>query len=173
MHSPGAWSHRQLAAAINDLVSEYDLSHADIAAMAGSDRSQLSRWKSGEHRPSHEKISALVAGISRAYPCDDRARLIAAAIARFAGYPELAPQAPGARADSAGPPTDAVAAAAARLADDLADDLRRATAGMPADEAAAAIERVVAALRGMAVVHAQAERARWEGAQGGPAHSRR
>lgn len=81
MHN--GWDPRSFGKLIEDIVRVAGISQNRIAALAGVHHSQVSRWKTGMHRPDYDQIAKLAAGLSEAHP---ELGALAPALFRAAGY---------------------------------------------------------------------------------------
>lgn len=79
MH-PG-WDPAQLSALIDGIRETTGLTQRKLALLAGVHHSQISRWKSGEHRPAYDQITRLATALTEGYPdlAEEAAQLPAAA----------------------------------------------------------------------------------------------
>lgn len=77
------WTPAELSRLIDAIRESSGLTQRKLASLAAVHHSQVSRWKSGEHRPAYDQITRLAAALTEGYP--DLAEE-AAALPAAAGY---------------------------------------------------------------------------------------
>ncbi len=85
------WQQAKFSALLTDALARAGVSQAQVAEKAGVSHSQLSRWKTGTHRPDYDSLEAVgnvLAGLVLSEP-DLTARLLALAgySAHFGAFP--------------------------------------------------------------------------------------
>jgi transcriptional regulator with XRE-family HTH domain len=81
------WDPDALAANVTALVDRYGYTREQLARHGGIHRTQISRWVNGQHRPSHDAVAGIIAGVRGERPdAQPTLEMFAAA----AGYPGAA-----------------------------------------------------------------------------------
>ncbi len=62
------WDPGELSRLIDAIRESSGLTQRKLAALARVHHSQVSRWKSGEHRPAYDQITRLAAALAEDYP---------------------------------------------------------------------------------------------------------
>lgn len=62
------WSPAELSRLIDAIRESSGLTQRKLASLAAVHHSQVSRWKSGEHRPAYDQITRLSTALARDYP---------------------------------------------------------------------------------------------------------